>query len=186
MSSRLLSSNPDLLQYSIGTFSYGCPAPKVIADPFNPQSTLKIGRFCSIASDVTIILGNEHRPDWVTTYPFNRILDEFNELKGHPATKGNVTIGNDVWIGYHVLILSGVTIGDGAVVGAGSVVTKDIEPYAIVAGNPAKLIRKRFDEKTINMLLKIQWWNWSLQRIKENVPLMLSKNIEKFIEKNCL
>jgi acetyltransferase-like isoleucine patch superfamily enzyme len=104
-----------------------------------------------------------HRVDWISTYPFPAFTDKFPEAKGieqFVTTKGDVTIGNDVWIGQHVTILSGVTIGDGAVIGAHSVVGKSIPPYAIAVGNPARVIRYRFDEKTIEMLLKIQWWNW--------------------------
>ena len=91
-------------------------------------------------------------------------------------------IGNDVWIGMNAMILSGVKIGDGAVVGAGSVVTKDVEPYAVVAGNPAREIRKRFDDQTISELLKANWWDWDIQKIRENVPYLLSNNVKKFLQ----
>ena len=181
---QLLSLNPKLSMYSIGKFSYGDPAPTVLAG--NPQATLRIGNFCSIAANVTILLGSEHRPDWVTTYPFNMILDEFREIKGHPATRGSVKIGNDVWIGMNATILNGVNIADGAVIGACSVVTKDVEPYTIVAGNPARVIRERFDQETINKLLRIKWWDWSIERVKENMPLLLSNRIEEFIKKNYI
>lgn len=181
---QLLSLNPKLSMYSIGKFSYGDPAPIVIAP--NPQATLSIGSFCSIAQNVTILLGNEHRPDWVTTYPFNMVLDEFREIKGHPATRGSVTIGNDVWIGMNAFIRDGVSIADGAVIGAFSVVTKNVEPYTIVAGNPARVIRKRFDQETINKLLRIKWWDWSIERIKKNMPLLLSNRTKEFIEQNYL
>lgn len=181
---RLLSLNPQLSNYSIGKFSYGTPAPTVFADAWNPQATLRIGKFCSIAQDVNILLGTEHRKDWVTTYPFPWILDEFGEIKGYRATKGSVTIGNDVWIGMDVLILDGVSIADGAVIGAGSVVTKNVEPYAIVGGNPARIIGKRFDQGTIDKLLKIKWWDWSMERIRENMHLLMSNRIEEFIKKN--
>ena len=148
---------------------------------------LKIGKFCSIANDVQIFLGGNHRIDWITTYPFSVLNSwpEAKDIKGHPCTKGDVIIGNDVWIGRKTLILSGVTIGDGAIVGARSVVTKDVAPYSIVAGNPAKLIRKRFDEKTIEKLLEIKWWDWNLEKIKKNLPLLLSNNIEQFFADNC-
>ncbi len=169
-----LSSNPTLSMYSIGKYSYGSPMPNLKADKF----------FCSIAEDVTIVLGREHRPDWVTTYPFNIVFDEFKSYKGHPATKGSVTIGNDVWIGTKAFILSGVTIGDGAVIGANSLVATDVEPYTIVAGNPAKVIRKRFNQETIDKLLKIKWWNWDIQRIKDNMHLLLSNKVDEFVEKN--
>jgi len=175
-----MNKNPRYFEYSIGEFTYGDPEVK----NWNNQATLVIGKFCSISGNVTIFLGGEHRYDWVTTFPFNIFFKEFSYIKGHPATKGNVIIGNDVWIGAHALILSGVKIGDGAVIGARSVVTKDVEPYAIVAGNPARIIGMRFDQETINSLLKIKWWDWDLQRIKNNIPFLLSNELKKFIEEN--
>ena len=181
---QILSLNPKLSRYSIGKFSYGDPAPIVIADSRNPQATLKIGNFCSISANVTILLGSEHRPDWVTTYPFNYVLDEFKEIKGNAITKGSVTIGNDVWIGMNAFIRDGVSIADGAIIGAYGVVTKDVEPYAIVAGNPARVIRKRFDQETIDKLLRIKWWDWDIERVKENMPLLLSNRVQDFLEKN--
>ena len=181
---QMMSLNPNMSRYSIGKFSYGSPAPLVLYDPHNPRATLRIGNFCSIAEDVTILLGWEHRTDWVTTYPFRIFFEEFKHFEGTPATKGDVTIGNDVWIGRGAFILSGVTIGDGAVVGASSVVAKNVAPYTIVAGNPARVIRQRFDQETIDKLLQIKWWDWNIQRIKENMPLLLSNRIGEFIEKN--
>jgi acetyltransferase-like isoleucine patch superfamily enzyme len=170
---KILSLNQELSKYSIGRYSYGVPAPRIIEDEFNPQATVKIGSFCSIAENVTILLGKGHRTDWVTTYPFNLVLKDFKEMKGNPITRGDVIIGNDVWIGRNAFIRDGVTIGDGAVIGAYSVVTKNVEPYAIVAGNPARVIRKRFDQETIDNLLKIRWWDWDIERIKENMPFLL-------------
>jgi acetyltransferase-like isoleucine patch superfamily enzyme len=180
---KLLTLIPQLSKYSIGRFSYGCPSPLVIEDYYNPQAVLEIGSFCSIAENVTILLGEGHRPDWVTTYPFNILMDDFSDIKGNPISKGSVIIGNDVWIGRNAFIRDGVTIGDGAVIGAYSVVTKNVEPYTIVAGNPARPIRKRFDQETIDKLLRIKWWNWSFERIKENMPLLMSNNLKEFLEK---
>ncbi len=164
-------------QYQIGRNTYG--KPRIYS--WGEGGTFKIGAFCSIASGVKIYLGGEHRVDWVTTYPFTAFWAAAHHIKGHPKTKGDVIIGNDVWIGADAVILSGVTIGDGAVIGANAVVAKGIPPYTIVAGNPARVIRKRFDEKTIHHLLKIRWWEWEDDRIKKYIPLLLDSNIEKFL-----
>ena len=177
-----LSMESQYSTYSMGKFSYCVNWLNVLGE--ENQVPLKIGRFCSIAQGVTILLGGGHRPDWVTTYPFSYIFSEFKNTPGLPATKGGVVIGNDVWIGMNSLILSGVHIGDGAIIGAYSVVTKDVEPYTIVAGNPAKVVRKRFDQETIDELLRIKWWNWDIQKIKDNMPLLLSNRIKEFIEAN--
>jgi len=159
-----------------GRGSYGHP--KIIR--WGSETKLKIGNYCSIADDVVILLGGEHHAEWITTFPFNVLMLEFNHISDSPNTKGDIIIGNDVWLGYGSIIRSGVTIGDGAVIGAGAVVAKDIEPYAIVAGNPVQLIRKRFDDETIKWLLEIKWWDWPEEKIVRFVPLMLSADIEKF------
>ena len=164
-------------EYDIGRWSYG--KPKVTS--WNEGATLKVGSFCSFGAEVRIFLGGEHRIDWVTTYPFTELWESAGSFTGHPATKGDIMIGNDVWIGYGVIILSGVAIGDGAVVGAGAVVSKDVPAYTIVAGNPAKPIRKRFDDQTIERLLKIAWWNWDDDKIKKYLPLLLSNQIAEFL-----
>ncbi len=179
-----LSENPEYSRYSIGEYSYGKPT----VLEFGEKATLRIGNFCSIAKGVVILLGGEHT-GLITTYPFNQMyrrkeFAEFQRLQAHPHSKGDVIIGNDVWIGANALLLSGTKIGDGAIVGAGSVVTKPVEPYAIAAGNPASTIKKRFDQETIARLLKIQWWYWPLERIRENLPLLLSNRIEEFLKNN--
>ena len=180
-----LSQEPQYSSYSVGKFSYGVNSPLVFSNATGDKSgSLKIGKFCSIGSGVMILLGGEHRPDWVTTYPFSVLFKKFDDFHGASTTKGDVVIGNDVWIGMNVLILSGVKVGDGAVIGACSVVTRDVEPYAIVVGNPARLIRKRFDQAVINKLLEIKWWDWDAGRITENMPLLLSNRINEFVEKN--
>ncbi len=170
---------PNFKRFNIGEYTYGSPA--VLYGKEEMGGDLIIGKFCSIAEDVVILLGGNHRIDWVTTYPFNKLMEEFSFIEGHPTTKGDVIIGNDVWIGYQSLILSGVKISDGAVIAARSVVTKDVEPYTIVAGNPARLIRRRFSEEIIKRLLAIQWWNKDINIIKKYIPLMLSQDIEKFL-----
>lgn len=174
-----MNDKPQYSQYSIGRFTYGNP----LVREWDEGAKLKIGNFCSIANDVTILLGGNHRGDWVTTFPFNITFDEFKHITGHPATKGDVVIGNDVWIGMGTLILSGVTIGDGAIIAARSVVTKDIEPYSVVGGNPAKKIKNRFSDKVIKDLLKLKWWDWEMEKINQYVPLLLSTDITTFLEK---
>jgi acetyltransferase-like isoleucine patch superfamily enzyme len=142
-----------------------------------------IGAFCSIADNVEIFIGGNHRTDWVTTYPFGHIHKEAFPWhgRGHPATKGNVVIGNDVWIGSGATIFSGVTIGDGAVISAKSVVVKDVPPYSIVGGNPAKVVKLRFTEDQIERLLKNPWWDLPESRINELLPLLCSSNVEDLI-----
>jgi hypothetical protein len=145
-------------------------------------AALRIGSFCSIADRIKIYLGGNHRTDWISTYPFGHINARFTAFdgKGHPATNGDVNIGNEVWIGADVTIMSGVTIGDGAVLAANSHVVKDVEPYSIVGGNPAKLIRKRFDDKTIEKLLEIKWWNLDDETINHISPILCSGDFDKF------
>jgi len=171
----------DLLgdRYRIGDHTYG--KPRVISR--GEAKSLTIGKYCSISTQVVIFLGSEHRIDWISTYPFPILWREANSIKGHPSSKGDVRIGNDVYIGYHVIILSGVTIGDGAVIGAGSVVASDVPSYAIVAGNPAHVLRYRFDEETIKKLLKIRWWDWPDEKVKENIHLICNAAVGAFIKK---
>jgi acetyltransferase-like isoleucine patch superfamily enzyme len=169
--------------YDIGEYTYG--SPRILS--YGEGARLQIGSYCSIAVEVQIFLGGEHRPDWVTTYPFPPLSGDWPEargIEGTPATKGDVVIGNDVWIGHGATILSGVTIGDGAVVGAMAVVAKDVPPYAIVVGNPARVVKVRFDEATVARLLEIKWWEWPEARIRENIRLLCSDRIEQFIAEN--
>ena len=160
----------------IGEYTYGTP--RVILYP-QQQRKLKIGRFCSIAGGVIIFVGGNHRYDLVSTYPFQAFPDEWPEAKNLKIPKadkllliGDVVIGNDVWIGEKVIIMPGVRIGDGAIIGAGAVVASDVEPYSMVAGNPARLIKKRFDEETIQRLLEIKWWNWPPEKIRQCLELI--------------
>ncbi len=166
--------------YRIGEYTYG--RPKVIA--FTKNTRLIIGKFCSVAANVKIILGADHRLDWVSTYPFpalGKIWPEAEGVEGHPASKGDVVIGNDVWIAEGAVILSGVKIGDGAVIGSQAVVSKDVAPYAVVSGNPARLVKMRFDEDTVKMLLQIQWWNWPVEKIRQHLHLICSQNLDEFL-----
>lgn len=151
------------------------------------QSKLYIGKFCSIGANVNIYLGGNHRIDWVTTYPFGHInKDKFNKFngKGHPSTKGNVIIGNDVWIGSNVTIMSGITIGDGSVIANNSHVIKNVEPYSLVGGNPAKFIKFRFTKEQIKKLLEIKWWDWDDEKVNKFTPLLCNNDINNFI--NCV
>jgi acetyltransferase-like isoleucine patch superfamily enzyme len=173
-----MNKNKLYSQYDIGDWTYGDP----LIVSFGEMAKLKIGRFCSIADGAVILLGGEHRIDWITTYPFNVFFPWGKSYKGHPKTKGDVVIGNDVWIGREALILSGVKIGNGAVVGARSVVTKDIKPYSIVAGNPAKHIKYRFEESIIPELIDIAWWDWPISKIEKSLPLLLSGKVLEFID----
>jgi acetyltransferase-like isoleucine patch superfamily enzyme len=142
----------------------------------------KIGSFCSIANNV-IIGGGMHPMNWVSTSPVfyegrDSVKAKYSEHKRDPIK--TTIIGNDVWIGSNAIIKQGITIGDGAVVGMGSVITKDVEPYSIVGGCPAREIRKRFDEETATQLLQIKWWNFSDNELKHYAPLF--KDPEQFIK----
>lgn len=165
----------------IGAFSYGSPEVR-----WQDYANLKIGKFCSIASNVKIYLGGNHHVNWCSTYPFGHTdYTEFHGHKNHnhPTTKGDVIIGNDVWIADNVTIMSGVIIGDGAVIANNSHVVRDVWPYSIVGGNPAKLIRFRFEQEQISKLLKLKWWNLPTEQINDLVPLLCSHNIDELINK---
>jgi len=151
----------------------------------NDNAKLVVGNFCSIAQNVSVYLGGNHRTDWVTTYPFGHIhQNKFNNFNGngHPGTKGDVIIGNDVWIGSNVTIMSGVKIGDGVVIANNSHVVKNVEPYSLVGGNPAKLIKYRFTPEQIEKLLEIKWWHWDDEKINQFTPLLCNNNIDEFIK----
>lgn len=175
--------NPNLTPISelphgkVGIGTYG----GAVVRSFTDSRDVTIGRYCSFASGVEIWLGGNHRMDWVTTYPFTIIDSRWSYIDGGSKSKGDVIIGNDVWVGQNALILSGVTIGDGAVIGAHAVVGRDVPPYTIVAGNPAKPIRTRFPQDTIDRLIKISWWNWDNKKLERAIPLMMSTDIEAFL-----
>jgi acetyltransferase-like isoleucine patch superfamily enzyme len=150
----------------VDSFTYGHELLNILQ--WNEGATLTIGKYCSIAHPVTIFLGGDHRTDWITTYPFGHIHgSQFGDpMPGHPKTKGNVIIGNDVWIGADSKIMSGVTIGDGAVIAGSAVVVKDVEPYSVVGGNPAKLLKYRFSPDIIAQLRRLAWWNLPPETVK--------------------
>ncbi len=134
---------------------------------------LIIGKFCSIACGAKFIFNSaNHTLNSLSTYPFPIFRDEWNEkfnVTDAWDNKGDIAIGNDVWIGYEAAIMAGVAIGDGAIIGTRALVTKDVPPYAIVGGIPAKLIRSRFEDSIIQRLLKLQWWNWDVEKISANL-----------------
>lgn len=143
---------------------------------------LKIGKFCSIACGAKFLFNSaNHAMESLSTYPFPIFYEEWGlDIKDITSAwdhKGDIIIGNDVWIGYEAVILSGVTIGDGSIIGTRAVVTKDIPPYTIVGGVPAKHIRKRFSEETIFELLKLKWWDWPADKISQNIKEIKSGNI---------
>lgn len=151
--------------------------------PIN-NDKLIIKKFCSIACNVKFLFNSaNHTINSLSTYPFPLFYEEWNldrkDVVQSWDNKGDIIIGNDVWIGYEAIILAGVTIGDGAIIGARAVVTKDVLPYTVVAGVPAKPIKKRFDDKIISKLLDIQWWNWSDEKIAKNIKAIQSNNIKK-------
>ncbi len=177
---RKLSLQERYPEHKIDRHSYG----DIKVRSWNEGAQLQIGAFCSFAAGVEIFLGGEHRTDWVTTFPFPALWKkQAGHITGHPRTRGDVVIGNDVWIGAGAVIMSGIRIGDGAVVGARTVVTKDIPPYAIVAGNPSRIVRMRFSPPQIERLLDMAWWQWDDTKITHFLPLMLSENIDGFLDK---
>lgn len=151
--------------------------------PIN-HDKLIIGKFCSIACGAKFLFNSaNHTLASLSTYPFPLFFEEW-ELEKKNVTeawdnKGDIIIGNDVWIGYEAVVLAGVTIGDGAIIGTHAVVTKDVPPYTIVGGVPAKPIRKRFDDETIAQLLRLKWWDWSEEKIAQNIQVIKSGRIEQ-------
>jgi acetyltransferase-like isoleucine patch superfamily enzyme len=164
----------------IGRHTYGAPH---IWNYHGSERKVTIGSFCSIGPNVEIITGGIHPTDWISTYPFRvqwKMKGAFED--GMPSSNGEVVIGSDVWLGTGATLLSGVHIGHGSVVAAKSVVTKDVPPYAMVAGVPAKIIRYRFDPEIIQRLLEIAWWEWDDARIREAVPRLSSSHVDAFLQ----
>jgi|NorSeaMetagenome_1021524.scaffolds.fasta_scaffold14491_2 acetyltransferase-like isoleucine patch superfamily enzyme len=155
--------------YEIGNYTYGLP--KVL--DWDDGTTLKIGNYCSISINVTILLGGEHNYKCISTYPIYSLSKDHSLIGKDRNSKGSVFIGHDVWIGANVTILSGVKIGNGAIIGAGSVVTKDVTDFAIIGGNPARFIKKRFDDDIILKINDMAWWNWDENKVKSNKNLLM-------------
>ena len=151
--------------------------------PIN-NDKLIIGKYCSVACGAKFMFtSGNHAMKSLSTYAFSIFFNEWDldwkDITKAWDNKGDIVIGNDVWIGYESVIMQGVHIGDGAVIGTRAVVTKDVPPYTIVAGIPAKPIKKRFDEKTIDKLMTIKWWDWSAEKVKEKLPLIMNGDIEQ-------
>lgn len=170
-----MAENPHYAKHQIGRGTYGHPL--VL---FPEYGTLTIGAFCSIADGAIIQLGGNHAMVCATTYPFNHLWPSAAGI-GMPlppaGLKRDIAVGNDVWIARGAHVLSGVTIGNGAVVGAGSLVTKDVAPYEVVGGNPARHIRFRFSPDVVDGLQQLAWWRWPDERIAEALPLLLSGDV---------
>lgn len=168
-------------------------------DPENPEGfeaqnvlyhygddRLIIGKFCAIATGVTFIMnGANHKLDGISSFPFpifgGAWGEEMPQLLNLPS-RGDTIVGNDVWLGYQSTIMPGIKIGDGAIIAAKSVVTKDVPPYAIVGGNPAQIIKKRFSDPEIEQLLKIRWWDWPLEKITRYLGILMAGNLNALNE----
>jgi chloramphenicol O-acetyltransferase type B len=164
-------------KYKFGLGSYGLPK---IHD-WNEGSTLDVGKFCSIAAGVDIFLGGHHPLERGTTYPFPTMLAQGEPIPHYGFSRGDVVIGNDVWVCSNSMILSGVRIGHGAVVAAGAVVTRDVEPYSMVAGNPARHVKWRLEEPVRMALLEMAWWDWPVDEIVAQAPLLCGDNVGALI-----
>lgn len=187
--SQLLHETVKHPNISVGKFSYYSgyhhkhdfvECVRYLHDKRKDVDKLIIGSYCSIGlGAVFMMAGNQgHRKDWMSTFPFYFQANIFKEAKNGFETTGDTVIGNDVWIGTEAMIMSGVTIGDGAIIAARALVAKDVEPYTVVGGNPSEVIKKRFDDKEIEQLLTMKWWNWKEERVKEVMPLICSPSIE--------
>lgn len=165
-------------QLIIGEYSYGEPIRR------GSGNNVTIGKFCQIAQNVRIDGGFQHNTKFISTYPFNQRFIECEHLTGHPLIKGDVVIGNDVWIGEDVVIMSGVTIGDGAIIGMGAIISKNVEPYSIVVGAPQFVLRKRYSNEYIKLLLELAWWDKPIAEIKKEIaPLLMGDDIESLLNK---
>jgi acetyltransferase-like isoleucine patch superfamily enzyme len=166
---------------TFGRHTYGAPVIPAFA---GSAVTVEIGSFCSIAANVMMLIGGGHNPAWVSTWPIREVFGLPEQYEHHPVYRGPITIGNDVWIGRDTLIFDGVTIGDGAVIGARAVVTKDVRPYAIVGGVPAREIRRRFTDEQVDALLEIAWWDWPEEKILREAGYLNGADINDFLDRH--
>lgn len=192
-SSQLLCETVKHPNIQVGAFSYysgfhhqhsfeGCV--RYLDKKSKKVDKLIIGKYCSIGSGAVFMMaGNQgHRSDWVSSFPFYFQANIFKEAKNAYEKAGDTLIGDDVWIGSEAMILAGVTIGSGAIIAARSVVVKDVPPYAVVGGNPAEVIKYRFEEAEIQDLLKLKWWDWSEEKVKVAMPYICDTNIQGLID----
>jgi len=172
------------MSVTVGRHTFGHQRIEILYGESFGGSNLSIGSFCSIGDGVTVFLGGNHNTRWGTTFPFGHTAKATFPYhgKGHPITNGDVKIGNDVWIANWSTIMSGVTIGDGAVIACNSHIIESVPPYAIYGGNPAKLIRYRFESEIIERLLNVAWWDWDDSKINEHLHLLCSPDIVKFLD----
>lgn len=142
---------------------------------------LVIGKFCAIAAETRFLMTGNHKLDAISTYPFpifGHGWETAFEILDLPV-KGDIIIGHDVWLGYDSLVMNGVTIGNGAIIATRAVVVKDVPAYSIVAGNPAKVVKMRFDDKTIERLQKIAWWDWSIEKINKHLQFLCHLDVDQ-------
>ncbi len=177
---RLLPLRAAGVQLSVGRYSYG--SPKIHYAPNDQKAQLTIGGFCSIGPGCQIYIGvaSRHYTDFITTFPLSMVFGIPSGGEASRASQGDlaVCIGSDVWIGVDVIIMAGIHIGHGAVIGARSVVTHDVPPYAVVGGTPSRVIKYRFQERTIRRLLALAWWDWPDSQIKDNLICFYTQDIE--------
>ena len=189
-SSQLLHETVNHTNIEVGIFSYYSgyhhkhdfiECARYLHDKRKDVDKLIIGNYCSIGSGAVFMMaGNQgHNTQWISTFPFYFQANIFKNAKNGFVKAGNTVIGNDVWIGSEAMIMSGITIGDGAIIAARAVVVKNVEPYSIVGGNPATVIKTRFEDKEIEQLLIMKWWNWKEAKVKECMPLICNPKIDE-------
>lgn len=185
---RSLAGRPPVDFYDIGPrltmgrHSYGRPAVRWY---YGDTGAVRIGHYVSIADDVVMTVGGSHPTDWVSTFPFRVVFGLRGAYEdGNPRPADDLVIGSDVYIGRGARILGGLTIGDGAVIGGYAVVSRDVRPYAVVVGNPAREVARRFADEQVERLCRIRWWDWPEHRVREAVPLLSSDGIDAFLARH--